>query len=71
MAHDPLTLALIGLVLALQILWRVLDKRKNGHISEDRLRLIVSEELRGTRHDLRNTIQESFAEVRNEIRNLR
>lgn len=71
MPRDPLTLALIAVVLSLQILWRVTDKKKNGHVSEDKIRLIVSEELRTTRHDLRETIQEGFAEIITEIRNWR
>lgn len=71
MSRDPLTLALIGLVLALQIVREVLNaasKKKNGHITEDKMRLIVSEEGQKTRHGLRNDMQVMYAAFREDLR---
>lgn len=72
MPHDPLTLALIGLVLALQILDKVMGmKKKNGHLTEDKLRIVLAEEMRMTRHEMRNAMQGLVSAVRDEISRLR
>ena len=72
MPHDPLALALLGLILCLQILKAVLDrKRSNGHLTEDKVRLIVAEEIRKTQSELRNAMQTLTAQILENIRDLR
>lgn len=67
----------IGLGAAIGVLWivlqmiRELKKKGNGHLTEDKLKVILAAELKATRHDLRDEIQKAFAAVVDEIRNLR
>lgn len=65
--------SLFMLWMILKVLLEFVKRRngKNGHLTEDKVRLIVSQELQATRHELRNSMQALAAQILEELRDWR